>query len=228
MDGSTTGFAANAFVSERNETLGSVMICTTGWNAAYQVDVYRNLADPANPRSGELVSTQSGAEEKPGYHMIALDRAVELAAGDSFSVVVGLQNASYTHPIAVETFSPDPELPDAQPTYMGHDASGQPEVSWVSSDGSTWTNPAGYGHDLAGSNRSAITNVCVKALTLPRTNSGSGDATNNQPDSGKALVKTSDGMLPAALLALSAAALAVIAVSILGAASNRRKQGRSK
>lgn len=228
-DGSTAGFAANAYVSERNETLDRVMICTTGCNAAYRVEVHRDLTDADDPRSGELVSTQVGAEERPGYHTVALDEPVELAAGDSFSIVVRLQNASYAYPIAAETFTPDPELPNAQPTHLGRDAAGRPETSWVSADGDAWTDSAGYGRDLAASDRSAVTNVCVKALTLPRDDSGAGDATEagqvvgDQTGGGSVLAKTGDGTLPAVPLALGVAALAA---SVLEATAKRLSRSK--
>lgn len=222
IDGSTSGFAANTYASKRDETLDRVMICTTGENAAYQVDVYRNLTDADNPSSGNLVSTQKGTAELPGYRTVALDKPVELSAGDSFSVVVRLQNASYAYPVAVEVFTPDLELPEAQPAYLGRDAAGQPETSWVSTDGSTWTNPAGYGRDLAASEQSMVTNVCVKALTMPRDGSGNGGSGNPQTDgAATALVRTGDDLLPAILLAVGSAALAACA---LGAAAARRRR----
>ena len=52
-------------------------------------------------------------------------------------------------PLAEETFTPDPELAGAEPEYMGRGEDGTREVSWVSSDGVTWEDPAGYGRDLA-------------------------------------------------------------------------------
>lgn len=226
VDGSTAGYAANTYASERDETLDRVMICTTGMDAAYQVDVYRNLADAANPRSGELVSTQTGAAELPGYLTVALDEPVELAAGDTFSVVVRLQNASYAYPVAVETFTPDPELPDEQPTYLGRDVEGQPEISWVSSDGNTWMNPTGYGRDLAASDRSMVTNVCLKALTLPRNVSDDGGASTVQPGStATALAKTGDDLLPPILLAFMGATLAAC---MFGTAAAKHRKNDKK
>ena len=226
VDGSATGYAANAYESERDETLDRVMICATGRDASYRVDVYRNLTDAADPRSGELVSTQTGAAELPGYRTVALDEPVELAAGDTFSVVVRLQNTSYAYPVAVETFTPDPELPDEQPTYLGRDAEGQPEISWVSSDGNTWMNPTGYGRDLAASDRSMVTNVCVKALTLPRNVSGGGGASTVQPgNTATALVKTGDDLLPPALLAFTGATLAAC---MLGTAAAKHRKNDKK
>ena len=202
------------------------MICATGRDASYRVDVYRNLSDAADPRSGELVSTQTGAAELPGYRTVALDEPIELAAGDTFSVVVRLQNTSYAYPVAVETFTPDPELPDEQPTYLGRDAEGQPEISWVSSDGNTWMDPTGYGRDLAASDRSMVTNVCVKALTLPRNVSGGGGASTVQPgNTATALVKTGDDLLPPALLAFTGATLAAC---MLGTAAAKHRKNDKK
>lgn len=199
--GGTTGWAAHVFVSERDETLDRVQFCTTGVNTAYTVEIYRGAMN-AEPCAGELVSTTSGVREFPGYVTVELEQAVELAVGESFSVVVRLDNERYGYPIAVEAYTPDPESAamGLEPTYMGSDNDGEREVSWVSADGITWEDPVGYGRVLAstegddgdaagaglkddnsvksasatagsieeGSDRSYVTNVCIKALTVPR------------------------------------------------------------
>ena len=168
--GGTDAFMANVFTSERAETLDRAMFVTTGRNTAYTVSVYRNPVDANDPLSGELVSMTKGVQQWPGYHTVSLDAPVELSAGDTFALVVHVQNESYAYPIAVETFSPDPELPGAVPSHMGRDAAGNPEVSLVSADGVSWEDPAGYGRELAvqGGDRSYVTNVSVKGLTVPR------------------------------------------------------------
>ena len=168
--GDTGAFMANVFTSERAETLDRAMFVTTGRNTAYTVSVYRNPTDAANPTSGELVSLTEGVQEWPGYHTVTLDAPVDLSAGDTFALVVRVQNDGYAYPIAVETFEPDIELPGLVPSHMGLDDAGNPEVSLVSTDGVTWENPTGYGRDLAKSSgeRSYVTNVSVKALTMPR------------------------------------------------------------
>lgn len=247
--GGTTGWAANVFTSVRNERLDRVQFCTTGRNTAYTVGVYRLAADAVDPRAGTLVSTCAGVREDPGYVTVTLDTAVDLATGDSFSVVVKLQNATYAYPIAVEAYTPDPELRGSEPQYMGKDAQGLPETSWVSLDGASWTNPAGYGAYLArdssggggvgstpgaaqasdradegaGSTKSYVTNVCVKALTMPRDAGDAGGSDGSATDDAavpSVLVATGDatGALPAVLVSLAACA----ATALLAFGGQRR------
>ena len=166
--GGTGGYLANTFTSARPETLDRIMFCTTGRDAYWRAEAYLNPTDASDPRSGELVASQEGWSTWPGYHTVALDAPVALSAGDAFAVVLYVDNASYPYPIAVETFTPDPELAGMVPTSMGYDDAGNPEVSLVSSDGQTWENPAGYGRDLPILSNSYVTNVCLKALTVSR------------------------------------------------------------
>ena len=124
-------------------------------------------------------------------------------------------------------------MPGAEPAHMGRGADGAREVSWVSPDGVNWVDPVGYGHDLAqgtasgGSSRSYVTNVCVKALTMPRAASGGAGENGASGGSGgaageaKELARTGDSAAiagAAALCALAAAACAAVA----GAAARRR------
>ena len=253
--GGNAGWAANVFTSERDEQLDRVQFCTTGVGTAYEVEVRRGVAaDGSDLRGGELVAACSGVQELPGWVTAELDEPVALSAGETFSVVVRLENESYAYPLAVETFTPDPELAGAEPDYMGRDEDGAREVSWVSSDGVTWEDPAGYGRDLArgttsggeaagsgatgaaaalgeeaqaasdgGSSRSYVTNVCVKALTVPRDASGgTGDAGGVDGAMGdpKPLASTGDA-LGAALLAMGLTGL--LAAVVLTVAAGRRR-----
>ena len=215
VDGSTTGYAANAFTSERDETLRSVQLCTTGRNTAYTIEVYRNVTDAGDPTSGELASTTSGTVKNPGYATVDLAEPVALRAGDAFSVVVKLENTSFAYPIAVETYTPDPESVGRQPDFMGFGAEGEPEVSLVSADGLSWENPAGYGRDLArAGDRSSVTNVCVKAITVPR--DASGDVVPGDGGGSKAptpLAKAGDPLSLATASALAALGLVALAVA---------------
>ena len=273
--GGTAGWAANVFTSGRDEQLDRVQFCTTGVGTAYEVEVRRGVAaNGSDPRGGELVAACAGVQEFPGWVTVALDEPVALSAGETFSVVVRLQNESYAYPLAVEAYTPDPELAGAEPEYMGRGEGGTREVSWVSSDGVTWEDPAGYGRDLArgaasggegagaglasaeadgvaggadgrdaasvsdaaaalgeearaafdgGSSRSYVTNVCVKALTVPRDASGgAGDAggVDGAMDDPKLLASTGDA-LGAALLAAGLTGL-LAAVALTVAAGRRR------
>lgn len=264
---SRTGYAANVFKSERDdEALDRVMICATGNDTNYRIEVYKDLTNEQDPTSGDLVSVQEGEVSHPGYHTAALSTPVKLSKDDVFSVVVRMETPTYDFPIAVEAYTPDPEMPDAVPEHMGRDASGNKEVSYVSADGKNWVNPRGYGRDVATNVATAsedpptigasgeepqteleeagerasgrdryVTNVCVKALTVPARASadpgdgpklspspeGAGDqnTTGQKPNdhTGSALAATGD------TLALAIAALALLAaIAALALAAKRR------
>ena len=265
---SNVGYAANVFTSERDdEALDRVTMCATGINTNYRIEVYKRLTDEQNPTSGELASTQEGVVARPGYHTATLSAPVRLSKGDVFSVVVRMETPTYDFPIAVEAYTPDPEMPDAVPVHMGKDANGNEEASFVSADGKNWIDPKGYGQDIAsnvttapedsptigasgdglegdseGSNERIsgrdryVTNVCVKALTIPASqlveepndlaNAGgskdqvSTDPYFGSPAGGSGLAATGDGM------ALAIAALALLAALAALALASRRRMSR--
>lgn len=149
-DDSHTGYAANVFVGERDdEAVDRVMMCATGNDTKYRIEVYKGLSSEEDPTSGELVSTQEGVVAQPGYRTVTLGTPVKLSKDEVFSVVVCVETPTYDFPIAVEAYTPDPEAPDAVPECMGKAEDGSEEVSYVSSDGKNWTNPKGYGQDIA-------------------------------------------------------------------------------
>lgn len=219
----TVAYAANVFASTRAETLDRVMFCTTGFDTSYEIEVYRGLSSNDNPRSGEVVSRQSGREAVPGYHTVSLESSVDLSEGDVFSVVVRVENVAYPYAVAVETFSPDPEGRGQIPSFMGKDAQGAVEVSLVSADGLAWSNPVGYGAALAVyGEQHYVTNVCVKALTMPRSVAvelpagGGGEANkgSGEPVKAQALVSTGDTVAGSVSLTIAFALLALVTLAV--------------
>ena len=84
--------SANVFTAVRQEeTLRAVQFDSTcGAPGEYRISVYRNLGDPADPESGELVTEAavSGKLAFAGYYTIPLTEPVALKKGETFSVVV--------------------------------------------------------------------------------------------------------------------------------------------
>ena len=162
--GGASAWMANVFTSEEAESLRAVGFYTTDVNARYEISVYRN-PESGNPTSGERVgSVQTGMEEYAGYHTVKLqgDLQAALSAGDSFSVVVKLENPVYAYPIPSEgSLASDPNW---QPQYLGKDAKGNPEVSYVSADGGAWTTLGKHVESPGGLGVYA-SNVCLKAFT---------------------------------------------------------------
>ena len=82
--------------------------------------------------------------------------------GDTFSLVVRLENPLYKNVVPAEAVIG--RGAEFQPVYVGKDADGNEEVSYVSADGASWTT---LGKSLMDSRGTSVyaTNVCLKALT---------------------------------------------------------------
>lgn len=87
----STATAANVFTAEADQVLDSVSFTTFAMSdATYTIQVYRDLADPSDPTSGEpcLDAPVTGDIWAAGAYFVPLGQDVELSAGQTFSVVV--------------------------------------------------------------------------------------------------------------------------------------------
>ena len=78
---------ANVFTATGTQQLEAIAYCSWDEALTYTVDVYKNPA-VGNPSSGTRVSGASGYLTYAGYYTIPLDTPVQLAEGDTFSVVI--------------------------------------------------------------------------------------------------------------------------------------------
>ncbi|MDO4280420.1 MAG: lectin like domain-containing protein [Peptococcaceae bacterium] len=164
LDDPKTATAANIFTAESAEQLEAVSFYTTDANTRYEISVYTGV-DAGKPTSGTCrLIGQSGSEPYAGYHTIELDKAVALAAGERFSIVITLENPTYEMPLAIEWC----QLSGGKkaPTYMG-------------SGGESYALVGGQWEDVAGKTTSGfyITNVCIKGFTNPLPEDGAAVAT---------------------------------------------------
>lgn len=243
----TTAYMANVFTADGAELLDRVMLCTTDRGTACTIEVYRSVDEgDADPTAGELAARQTATFGLPGYHTIPLDTPVKLDPNERFSIVVKLDNPTYRYVVPVEGMVlTDPELPDdTAPQHMGYDASGAREISYLSADGVTWSDSAGSTWEGVAS-RCYKTNVCLKALTVPReADSGEGEGSepnqdqdqdqdqpsgmDGKPTSGEGSIQTGASLpavgdeAPAALVLEAAAASALLALVARSRAANRR------
>lgn len=130
------GMMANVFTSERNETLKTVSFMSFKTSDAdYSIQIYKNLQDLENPKSGFLASSANGHFSNAGVVAVDLDKCVKLAKGDTFSVVVTVSGNEKIY-LSIDG--------DAILECMGLDeffcdpvaSAGQ---SFVSGNGETWT-----------------------------------------------------------------------------------------
>lgn len=148
--GSNTAWFANVFTAQDNEQIEAVSFYNASTNSPYEVYIYKELTNLANPRSGALVSTNTGTLSDAGYLTIPLATPVPVATGDVFSVVVKLTTPGYNAPIPIER------------AYSGYSsgATASPGQSFISSGGTNWTDTVTL---------SATENVCLKAYALSGT-----------------------------------------------------------
>ena len=166
-----SAYMANIFSATGAQTLDAISFYTTDVNTSYTISVYLDPED-GKPTSGKKIGTsQSGSEPYPGYHTVRLndDLKTKLSSGQKFSIVVKLTNPFFTNPIAAEATIGKYAKSDM--TYVGKDADGNTEVSYVSPDGSTWTTLGRMLYD--GYSAVYATNVCLKAFTQDADTSGS-------------------------------------------------------
>lgn len=161
------GYEANIFTARGDEQLEAVSFYTTDVNTRYEVSVYTGCADD-NPTSGTLsTATASGTQPYAGYHTVELPKAVPLAAGEKFSVVVELVNPAYRSPMAVEAVS---LAYGEEPEHLGRNADDSPEASFLGIGGKggiEWEPAYGVLDESEEDASFWVTAACVKAFTNP-------------------------------------------------------------
>ncbi len=86
--GNETIYGANIFTAEEDCFVNAAMLCTTMADEDYEIVVYTDLTDTANPTSGIASAITSGHLDEIGYHTVDLPTPVFVAAGDAYAVVV--------------------------------------------------------------------------------------------------------------------------------------------
>lgn len=89
---------ANVFKTQSEaggtEQLKAVSFALYSANADYTVNIYKNLTNLSNPESGTKVLSQEGSTVYGGLHTVELNRTVELAQDETFSVVIDFNGTS--------------------------------------------------------------------------------------------------------------------------------------
>ena len=144
----TTAWYANIFTAAASENISAVGFYTNDDATNYTAYVYTGVT-AGQPASGMLAYSYSGSFDSPGFHTVPIGYR-SVTAGQLFSVVIKVTNASYISPIPVE----------AQFTgySSGASASGN---SYISNDGSSWV-------VLTGLPNGTPTDVTLKAYVATR------------------------------------------------------------
>lgn len=97
------GSIANVFTAKANPSGGAEKIEAVSFalydvNVEYSIQIYTNLSNANDPSSGTamLSSPKKGNTSFVGYYTVPLDRAIEVAQGSNFSVVITLSRSAST------------------------------------------------------------------------------------------------------------------------------------
>ena len=137
-----TGWMANAFIATSSEPLSAVSFYTLVPNSTYEVRVYKDFTGTFETKE----PTTTGKIDMAGYHTISLGKSIPVKNGEHFAVSVKLITPNDNYPIPIET-----------PVYRySSKATASPGQSYVSSNGSNWTDLTQIYPD---------SNVCLKVFT---------------------------------------------------------------
>ncbi len=143
---SNTSYMSNLFTAEKDTAVCAASFYTTDNKAKYEITVYTDLKNPADPTSGTPSAITTGVETFAGYHTVDLLSAVPVDKGETFSIVIRLENPKNLYPIATEAYT-DLHITDADETVISYSSfaydtltanCGEGE-SFISADGKTWT-----------------------------------------------------------------------------------------
>jgi hypothetical protein len=127
--GTDVAYAANVFNATSDGTLKAISFWTPDFGTQYTASIYVNPA-ANNPTSGTLASTISGTVGYAGYYTEPLNTTVPLTRGETFSVVIKFTTPGDTQPVTIQNKTKDYDAAVPR-TPRG--------VSFVSPDGTTWT-----------------------------------------------------------------------------------------
>ena len=81
-------YMANIFTAEDDTQLTSIGTYISKANTDYEITIYTDLSDPADPTSGDPSAVTKGTSELTGYVTLDLDSSVIVHKGETFAAVV--------------------------------------------------------------------------------------------------------------------------------------------
>ena len=123
---------ANVFTMTASGMLTHADFWTVSNNAGYEIKVYQD-GNPGNGLTNNLTS-QSGTCQEAGYYSIPLTSPVSVSAGQPYTIAVKMTTTGYNYsiPIEAEWTTLPPPTTWCLPVI-------QEEVSYMSPDGTSWT-----------------------------------------------------------------------------------------
>jgi C1A family cysteine protease len=144
-------YGANRFeTGSKSESIGAVGFYSQYWDENYEIRIYDALVDG---QGQNLLHSQAGTAETPGFQMVDLTTLLDLPANEDFVVVVGFPDSQVEYMSAVDY---DSFAEDGWDYSNGSTAN--PGESFYSIDGTSWT-------DLTSAWTTA--NFAINAYTVP-------------------------------------------------------------
>ena len=142
--GEESAYFANAYTAQEDEKIMAVGFYATGVDTEYSIYICENFTDitSLSKRSDPVMT---GKVKNSGYYTVDLEKAVKLAAGQKYAVIVRVTTPNSERPVAVE-YAYDEQTE----TVVLDDGEG-----YVSLKGITWEN----------AEEKNGCNVCLKVYT---------------------------------------------------------------
>jgi C1A family cysteine protease len=172
---SDSAWIGSIFMAKDSNPVQAVATYALANNTAYIIKVYTGVSGV--PSRGTLAATTSGTFTNAGYHTVTLPSSVAVTKGQLFSVVVKLTTPGVNAPIPVQYQASG---------YSSH-APSYARVSFVSSDGSTWTDTAtdsNYPGMVVNLKAFSVAGSPVQSETLTVSKGGNGTGTVTSAPSG--------------------------------------------
>lgn len=158
--------AANVFTSQNDESLTAAAFATNSHDFKYEIRVFTDLEDDANPESGKLEMTIRGRKNYSGYYTIPFPYSISLQKGTRFSVVIRIT----TEQVGRANIFTDTSFVNKVKNYRGEKvtylqfiSSSHPKESFYYSKENGWTDCYDENEEYN------LGNVRIKAFTMIKT-----------------------------------------------------------
>ena len=158
LENGCPSYMANIFQYNSPHQVEAISTYFMNPSTDYEITVYKDLADPADPSSGTPSSVTKGHSDLTGYFTIDLDEPVPIGKDQKFSVVVKISSAQSPFVVPLETViiaeEHDTHIIESLGSYTTYEGicsyTGDNE-SFFSADGVNWSSSAAgnytYGDD---------------------------------------------------------------------------------
>ena len=141
-----TAYGANVYTAKKDEAVEAVGFYATGKNTEYEIYIVPEFKDTDSLQKGQRAA--SGKLENAGFYTVDLKKAINIAKGEKFAVVIKVTTPDSVHPLAIE--------------YAGDESTLNVDLTdgegYISSLGTSWERVE----------ETQNCNLCIKAYTKER------------------------------------------------------------